>query len=123
MGSLTLPSSGPIYLDANGFIYSVEHIEPYRTILEPMWMQAKRVGFDIVSSELVILEPLVKPFQEGDVLLENLFRALETEINRNRSVRRIRSPRMIASDPASTSLTDAARVNGQRATDDESKPS
>lgn len=24
MGSLTFPSSGPIYLDTNGFIYSVE---------------------------------------------------------------------------------------------------
>ena len=35
MGSLTLPSIGPIYLDANGFIYSVERIEPYRTVLEP----------------------------------------------------------------------------------------
>ncbi len=24
MGSLTLPTAGPVYLDANGFIYSVE---------------------------------------------------------------------------------------------------
>jgi predicted nucleic acid-binding protein len=76
MGSLTLPTSGPIYLDANGFIYSVERIEPYRTILEPMWLHAQAGQFEIVSSELVILETLVKPFREGDALLESLFRAL-----------------------------------------------
>ncbi len=28
MGSLTLPIAGPIYLDASGFIYSVERIDP-----------------------------------------------------------------------------------------------
>ena len=32
---MTLPSNGPICLDASGFIYSVERIEPHRTLLEP----------------------------------------------------------------------------------------
>jgi len=76
MGSLTLPTSGPVYLDANGFIYSVERIEPYRTLLEPMWLSAQAGQFEIISSELIILETLVKPLREGDVILENLFRAL-----------------------------------------------
>jgi len=76
MGSLTLPPSGPIYLDANGFIYSVERIEPHRTLLEPMWRLAQAGQFEIVSSELVILETLAKPLREGDTILENLFRAL-----------------------------------------------
>lgn len=76
MGSLTLPPAGPIYLDANGFIYSVERIEPYRTLLEPMWRLAQVGQFEIVSSELAILETLVKPLREGDTLLEDLFRAL-----------------------------------------------
>ncbi|MBI3798055.1 MAG: type II toxin-antitoxin system VapC family toxin [Deltaproteobacteria bacterium] len=76
MGALTLPSAGPIYLDANGFIYSVERIEPYRTMLEPMWLLAQAGRFEIVSSKLVILETLVKPLREKDTLLENLFRAL-----------------------------------------------
>ena len=61
MGSLTLPPAGPVYLDANGFIYSVERIEPYRTLLEPMWQLAQAGQFEVVSSELVILETLVKP--------------------------------------------------------------
>ena len=37
MESLILPPNGPIYLDASGFIYSVERIEPCRTLLDPLW--------------------------------------------------------------------------------------
>ena len=76
MGTLTLPSSGPIYLDTSGFIYSVERIEPYCTLLDPIWRQAQAGQFVIVSSELVVLETLVKPLREGDTVLEQLFRAL-----------------------------------------------
>ena len=36
MGPLTLPAVGPIYLDASAFIYSVERVEPYRELLEPI---------------------------------------------------------------------------------------
>ena len=76
MGTLTLPSTGPVYLDASGFIYSVERIEPYRTLLEPMWLQAQAGQFSIVSSDLVVLETLVKPLREGDTVVELLFRSL-----------------------------------------------
>ncbi len=76
MGPLTLPANGPIYLDASGFIYSVERIEPYRTLLEPMWRQAQAEQFTVVSSDLVVLETLVKPLREGDTVVEMLFRAL-----------------------------------------------
>lgn len=76
MGSLTLPSAGPVYLDANGFIYSVERIEPHRALLDPMWQLAQAGQFEVVSSELVILETLVKPLRDGDTILENLFREL-----------------------------------------------
>ena len=76
MGRLTLPSTGPVYLDASGFIYSVERIEPYRTLLEPMWLQAQTGQFSIVSSDLVVLETLVKPLREGDTVVELLFRSL-----------------------------------------------
>lgn len=76
MGSLTLPSNGPVYLDASGFIYSVERIQPYSDLLEPMWRQAQAGQFSIVSSDLVVLETLVKPLREGDTIVEMLFRAL-----------------------------------------------
>ncbi len=76
MGPLILPSSGPIYLDTSGFIYSVERIEPYRALLEPMWRQAQAGQFAIVSSDLAVLETLVKPLRDGDLIVETLFRSL-----------------------------------------------
>ena len=76
MGELKPPPSGPVYLDASGFIYSVERIPPYSDLLEPMWRQAQAGQFSIVSSDLVILETLVKPLREGDTVVEALFRSL-----------------------------------------------
>ena len=76
MGALTLPDGGSVYLDTCGFIYGLERIEPYCTLLEPMWQQARTGQFVVVSSELVVLETLVKPFREGDSILERLFREL-----------------------------------------------
>ena len=58
------------------FIYSVERIEPYRTLLDPVWRQAQSGQFTVVSSELVVLETLVKPLRDGNRALEGLFRSL-----------------------------------------------
>ncbi len=76
MGALTLPTSGKVYLDANSIIYSVERIEPYRTLLDPLWQAAGLESFGIISSELTLLEVLVRPFKTGDRQLEAGFRAL-----------------------------------------------
>ena len=76
MGPLTLPTHGPVYLDANGFIYSVELVEPYRTLLEPMWQQARAGEFDVASSDITVLETLVKPLREGDEVVEILLRSM-----------------------------------------------
>ena len=76
MGPLTIPSTGPVYLDANAFIYSVERIEPYNTLLQPLWNEAHAGRFTLVSSELVILETLVGPLRNNDDLVANLFRHL-----------------------------------------------
>ncbi len=76
MGPLTIPSRGPVYLDANAFIYSVERIEPYNTLLQPLWNEAHAGRFAFISSELVILETLVGPMRQRDDLIANLFRSL-----------------------------------------------
>ena len=76
MGALTLPSGGSVYIDANALIYSVERIEPYRELLAPMWQEARAGRFTLASSELVVLETLVKPLREGNARLEMLFRSL-----------------------------------------------
>ena len=51
-----------MYLDTNCFIYSVERIEPFRTLLEPVWNEARKARFEIISSEIIVAETLVKPF-------------------------------------------------------------
>lgn len=76
MGLLELPSNGPVYLDASAFIYSVERIEPYRALIEPIWGQAQAGRFTVVSSELVVSEVLVRPLREGNRLAESLFHSL-----------------------------------------------
>ena len=76
MGQLTLPTHGPVYLDANCFIYSVEGVDPYLTLLEPMWRQARAGEFDVASSDITVLETLVKPLREGDEVVEMLLRSM-----------------------------------------------
>ena len=76
MGPLTLPTGGPVYIDANAIIYSVERIEPYRELLAPMWQEAGEGRFALASSELVVLETLIKPLREGNARLEMLFRSI-----------------------------------------------
>ena len=76
MGSLTLPSSGSVYVDANTIIYSVEHIEPYYSLLRPLWRGVSAKSYRIVTSELALLEVLVKPIKTGNTRLENGFRRL-----------------------------------------------
>ena len=78
MGQLSLPSSGAIYLDASVVIYSVEKIEPYWNLLQPVWQSARLGAVTLMGSELLLLETLVKPIQNGDKLLETTFRELLT---------------------------------------------
>jgi predicted nucleic acid-binding protein len=44
--------------------------------LGPIWRAVRAGAIEIVSSELVFLETLVKPIRDRDGLLENLYRAL-----------------------------------------------
>ena len=76
MGPLTLPLAGLIYIDASSLIYSVERVEPYRTLLEPMWQEAQDGNVTIVSSPLLVLEALVKPLRDGNIGIESQYREL-----------------------------------------------
>jgi hypothetical protein len=51
MGTLILPPSGQVYVDSNAVIYAIERIEPYRTLLEPLWQAAHDGGIAIITSE------------------------------------------------------------------------
>ena len=76
MGPLTLLTSGLIYVDASGLIYSVERIKPYRTLLEPMWEQAQDGNLTVVSSPILVIEALVKPLRDGNTEIESQYREL-----------------------------------------------
>ena len=78
MGSLILPPSGSVYIDANSAIYAVEKIEPYYSFLAPLWPAAQTGQVSVVTSELTWLETLVKPLRDGNTALELSFRAFLT---------------------------------------------
>lgn len=76
MGALALPAASSIYLDANGFIYSVERVAPYDVLLDGFWRDIRTQGLTVLTSELTLLETLVKPIRSGDRTLEATFRAV-----------------------------------------------
>lgn len=78
MGTLSAPPSGYVYVDANTVIYAVERIEPYRTVLEPLWPAAQQRQISFITSELTWLETLVKPLRDNNTRLETLFRSFLT---------------------------------------------
>ena len=69
MGTLTLPTQGQVYLDAQGFIYSVEQHPVYQPLLRPLWTEVQSGAITVVTSELTILETLVKPLKVSDLAL------------------------------------------------------
>ena len=75
MGSLVLLLGSLIYLDANCFIYAVERVEPYLTLLEPVWRRARAGEITIASSDITVHETLVKPLRDGDAVMERLFQS------------------------------------------------
>ncbi len=76
MGSLALPTGGLVYLDASSLIYNVERVEPYRTLLQPLWLAAQDGVVTIVSSPILIIEALVKPLRDGNTEIELQYREL-----------------------------------------------
>ena len=76
MERLALPDSGTVYLDSNSISYTVERIEPYAELLDPLWHAAGAGQFGIIGSVLVLLEALVKPLRAGDTLLLDVYRDL-----------------------------------------------
>jgi predicted nucleic acid-binding protein len=74
VGTVSPPSSGATYIDANVLIYSVERVAPYISALDAFWQQISAQQRVVLSSELTTLEVLVGPLRAGDTALETLFR-------------------------------------------------
>jgi predicted nucleic acid-binding protein len=73
LGSLTLPASGLVYLDANPIIYTVEKHPVYGPLLQPLWQAAQAHTIEVVSSDLALMESLVGPLKNGDTALEQTY--------------------------------------------------
>ena len=67
---------GNLYFDSNAFIYSADHVVPYDALLDEIWDRARQGLCAIVTSELTLMEVLVKPFKTNSAILENIFREL-----------------------------------------------
>lgn len=83
MGQLNLPTSSLIYLDTVTIIYSIERFPDYIALLDPMWRQLKLGKFQVMTSELALLETLVMPIRQTNKALINRYETLLTasEIN------------------------------------------
>ena len=73
MGTLTLPASGLVYLDANPIIYTVEKHPVYGPLLQPLWQAAQAQTIEAISSDLALMETLIGPLRSGDVALEKAY--------------------------------------------------
>lgn len=66
MGSLSLPASGSVYVDTAPVIYTVERHADYVPLLLPLWAAMDAQQIEVITSELTLLETLVKPLRDGD---------------------------------------------------------
>jgi predicted nucleic acid-binding protein len=76
LGTLVLPLSGTVYIDANAIIYRVEGVMPYLAAAKPLWDGLRLGTQQVVTSELSLLEVLVKPVQQHSTQLQQLFRVV-----------------------------------------------
>ncbi len=73
MGALMLPISGTVYVDTNTVIYRVEAVKPYIDVALLLWNALDAGTQNIVTSELSVLEVLVKPLRLRSTDLQELF--------------------------------------------------
>jgi predicted nucleic acid-binding protein len=76
VGQVVLPPSGQVYVDTNAVIYAVEQIEPYLSAAAPLWNALDAGQQQIVTSELTLLEVLVKPLRDANQALTDLYRRI-----------------------------------------------
>jgi predicted nucleic acid-binding protein len=76
VGTLSLPPYGVVYADANSIIYRVEQVQSYLAVAAPLWDALDAGRQEVLTSELSVLEVLVKPIRLGDPSIEKLFRQM-----------------------------------------------
>ncbi len=73
MGHLALPTSGKVYCDASLFIYTLESHPIYSQYLIPFWHSVQQAQIEVMTSEMSLLEVLVKPIRVNDLVLKQQY--------------------------------------------------
>jgi predicted nucleic acid-binding protein len=81
MGSLSIPASGIVYVDTAPIIYTVERHADYEALLLPLWAALDARIIEVVTSELTLLETLVKPLRDSKQALIDEYEKLLTATN------------------------------------------
>lgn len=76
MGSLSLLDDSVVYMDTSVAIYSVEQVEGYAALLQPLWNNLQTGNLRVLSSELILLESLVLLLRLGNEELVNAYEQL-----------------------------------------------
>lgn len=74
MGRLIWQRGDTFYLDTSAFIYYIEAIPPYGELVRTVFEALESGEIRLKTSELTILEVLVKPIRDGDLDLVNHYR-------------------------------------------------
>ena len=75
MGRVEFPADGSVYLDTPIIVYGVETHPRYFPIVEPLWDRIVAGAVRAHTSELTILECLVKPIRDNNGELIKAFHA------------------------------------------------
>lgn len=73
MGQLIIPDGAIVHLDTAPIVYSIERHADYWQLLTPLWQKLQAGTIQLISSELLILECLVKPLKTNDTTLINAY--------------------------------------------------
>lgn len=73
MGELILQDSGPVYLDTQIVIYSVEKHPVYAPFMRSFWERVETESIPVCASELSLLEALVIPLRNADKELADAY--------------------------------------------------
>jgi predicted nucleic acid-binding protein len=76
MGELMIPSSATVCADTSVIIYSVEENPDYWSLLQPLWLKFQAGEIEIVCSELALMETLVVPLRNADIVLIDAYEQL-----------------------------------------------
>lgn len=76
MGSLNLPLSSTVHVEAPAVIYAVEPHPLYAPLLRPLWQAVQAQSLQVISSELTLLESQVHPLRNRDTALQAAYERL-----------------------------------------------